>query len=143
MKQAKNWSLWRNLVYSLVLFGKIKTTRARAKAIVSLVDKVVNKTKKGTVASKREVLRLLPQELVVEKLTKEITPKLSSRSSGYTRLVKLGERAGDGAPIVLMEWVMDETVKEEKKKDKEEIEEKNSSLLKPKRVENDKANKTK
>lgn len=114
MKKSKDLPLWRNLIYSLVLFGRIKTTRARAKAIVGLTDRIVNKIKKGTVAAKREVLTLLPQKPVVEKLTKEIIPKLADRSGGYTRIVKIGERAGDGAPMVVMEWVGEETVVDRK-----------------------------
>ncbi|MBI4999524.1 50S ribosomal protein L17 [Candidatus Gottesmanbacteria bacterium] len=99
----------RNLIYSLIIFGRIKTTRARAKAIVGLVDRIVNKIKKGTVAGKRQVLTFLPQRPVVEKLMKEIIPKLAGRSSGYTRIIKIGGRAGDGAPMVVMEWVESET----------------------------------
>lgn len=108
MKKSKNLPLLRNLIYSLVLFGKIKTTKARAKAITGLVDRIVNKIKEGTVAGKRQVLTFLPQKPVVEKLMKEITPKLTGRSSGYTRIIKIGERLGDGAPMVAMEWVIDE-----------------------------------
>jgi large subunit ribosomal protein L17 len=107
MKKSKDLPLLRNLIYSLVLFGKIKTTRARAKATVGLVDRIVNKIKKGTVAGRRQVLTFLPQKPVVEKLMKEIIPKLAGRSSGYTRIIKIGERAGDGAPMVVMEWVVE------------------------------------
>lgn len=108
MKKSKDLPVLRNLIYSLVLFGKIKTTRARAKAIQGLVDKLVNKIKKGTVASKRDALRVLPQKQIFEKLTGEIIPKLAGRSSGYTRIIKIGERLGDGAPMVAMEWVKEE-----------------------------------
>lgn len=108
MKKSKNLPLLRNLIYSLVLFGKIRTTKARAKAIVGLVDRLVNKLKKGTVASKRDVLRVLPQKQIIEKLTGEIIPKLTGKSGGYTTIVKIGERAGDGAPMVVMEWVKSE-----------------------------------
>lgn len=108
MKKSKDLPVLRNLIYSLVLFGKIKTTKARAKAITRLVDRIVNKIKEGTVAGKRQVLTFLPQKPVVEKLMKEITPKLTGRSSGYTRIIKIGERLGDGAPMVAMEWVKEE-----------------------------------
>lgn len=107
MKKAQEFHLWRNLIYSLVLFGQIKTTRSRAKAISGLIDKLVNKIKKGTVAGKREVLKILPQKEAVNKLETEILPKLSSRKSGYTRIFRLGERSGDGAAMVLIQWAED------------------------------------
>ncbi|MCL4382692.1 MAG: 50S ribosomal protein L17 [Patescibacteria group bacterium] len=107
MKKAQEFHLWRNLIYSLVLFGQIKTTRSRAKAISGLIDKLVNKLKKGTVAGKREVLKIIPQKEAVNKLTTEILPKLSSRKSGYTRILRLGERSGDDAAMVLIQWVED------------------------------------
>lgn len=128
MKKGKNLPLLRSLIYSLVLFGKIRTTRARAKAVRGLVDKLVNKIKKGTVASKRDVLSVLPQKQIVEKLSREIVPRLL-RSSGYTRIVKLGERSGDGAPLVQIGWVTEET--EERKE------------TRGTRKRNDKTNKTK
>ena len=114
MRKAKSLPLLRNLAYSLVLFGKIKTTKARAKAVRGFIDRLVNKIKKGTVASKQELLSLLPQKQIVKKLTLEIVPKLSGRSSGYTRIIKIGERGGDGAPMVIMEWVREEEAKDDK-----------------------------
>lgn len=105
MKHNQNWLLWRNLIYSLILFGRIKTTKTRAKAIIGLVDKLVNKIKKGTVAGKREVLQTLPRKEVVIKLTKEIVPVLAGKNSGYTRITKIGSRQGDGAKMVIMEWI--------------------------------------
>jgi len=122
MKNSKELSVLRNLVYSLILFDKIKTTRAKAKAIQGLVDRLVTQIKKGTSASKREVIKFLTQKPAVEKLTKEIVPKLSSRTSGYTRIIRAGNRNGDNAPMVLMEWVQDGSEKEEEKGEaKEEI----------------------
>jgi len=113
MKKTKNLLLFRNLIYSLILFEKIKTTKAKAKAIKGLVDRLVNKIKKGDQAAERDVLKFLPKKEIVNKLAKEIVPSLTSRSSGYTRMIKIGEREGDGAAMVMMEWVKDE-VKEEK-----------------------------
>jgi len=109
MRKARDLPVLRNLIYSLVIFKRIKTTKNRAKAMAGLIDRLVNKIKKGTVASKREVLKILPQKEVIEKLEKEIVVKLGSRTSGYTRIIKIGERLGDGAPMVAMEWVEGET----------------------------------
>ncbi|MFH0864057.1 MAG: 50S ribosomal protein L17 [Candidatus Gottesmanbacteria bacterium] len=111
MKNNKDWLLWRNLIYSLILFGKIKTTKHRAKAIVGLIDRLVNKMKKGTVASKRDVLKFLPERVAFDKLSKEIVPMLGDRNSGYTRVINIGKRKGDNTSIVLLEWVKSETPK--------------------------------
>lgn len=108
MRKAKDLPLLRNFIYSLALFGQIKTTLTRAKAVQGIVDRLVNKIKKGTVAGKRDVLRFLPQKQIVEKLTGEIVPKLIGRSSGYTRIIKIGKRQGDGAAMGVMEWIMTE-----------------------------------
>lgn len=97
----------RNLIISLVFFGKIETTKVRAKAIRGLIDRLVNKIKKGTLATQREVLKILPEE-AIGRLSKEILPKLTSSSSGYTRIIKIGRRLGDGAEMVRMEWVTGE-----------------------------------
>lgn len=106
MSKNKNLPVLRNLIYSLVLFGQIKTTKTRAKAVQGVIDRLINKTKKATVASKRDVLHFLPEKPVVEKLAKEIVPGLSGRNSGYTKIVRLGRRPGDGASMVLLEWVV-------------------------------------
>lgn len=118
MKKEKLTPPLRNLIYSLILFGKIKTIEARAKKVRGAIDKLVNKIKKGTVSAKREALRVLPKKQVIEKLTNEIVPRLDLRSSGYTRIVKVGKRTGDGAQMVVVEWVTEET--EEVKGQKED-----------------------
>lgn len=118
MKKNQRWPLWQNLIYSLVLFGQIKTTQARAKAISGLVDRLVNKVKQGTVASKREALKIAPQKQVVDKLMTEIVPKLGSRPSGYTRIIRIGQRKGDAAQMVIMEWVNEPNVTNETKETK-------------------------
>lgn len=141
MKKERDVQLIRNLIYSLVLFGQIKTTKSRAKLISGLVDKLVNKVKKGTVSAGHEVLEFLPQKEVAKKLTKEIIPLLTERTSGYTRIVKIGERKGDRAMMVLMEWVKDEGEKgkKEEKEIKEETLQKFSKVPKAKNyVKNDK-----
>lgn len=116
MKINSDKSLLRNLLYSLILFGRIKTTKTRAKASSGIADKLVNKIKKGTTAGRRDVLKFITEKEAVEKLEKEIIPKLRKRKSGYTRIIKIGTRVGDRAAMVLMEWVFDEEPKEEVEK---------------------------
>lgn len=105
-------ALFKNLLQGLVKHGKIKTTQAKAKVLRDSVDRVVNRAKEKSL-DKRYLLSLLPPRLM-ERLVKEIAPRFSERKSGFTRTIKLGTRAGDNAPMVLMEWVEGEEKIEEK-----------------------------
>ncbi len=118
MMKTDSLRLWRSLIYSLVLFGRIKISLVRSRAIKGMIDKLVNKIKKGTVAARRDVLRTLPRKEIVDKLVADIVPRLAGRSSGYTRVVKIGQRRGDGTSMVIMEWITEETVLSEKEKEK-------------------------
>lgn len=91
-------ALFKNLVRSLVLHGSITTTEAKAKAIKGLIDKTINQAKKSP-----------------SLLYKEIIPRLRTRSSGYTSVVKLGSRQGDGAMMVKMSLLLEEKVSRRKK----------------------------
>lgn len=105
-------ALFKSLVRSLILEESIKTTQPKAKAIKGLIDKIINQAKSET--SKRLVSQFLIHKQVAEKLSKEILPRVKSRTSGYTSLVKIGPRLGDGAMIVKMSLILD-SVKEVKK----------------------------
>ncbi|MBI2611291.1 50S ribosomal protein L17 [Candidatus Gottesmanbacteria bacterium] len=98
-------SLFKNLVSGLVDKGKIVTTEAKAKALKPLVDKLVSIAKKGTLASKRQLLAFFQRREVVNKLEDTIAPAFKDRQSGFTRIIKKGERLGDGAKEAVMEWV--------------------------------------
>jgi len=144
----RNPLLLRNLIYSLVLFGKIKTTRSRAKEMIKVIDRLVNKIKKGNVSAKREVLKILPQKEIVEKLEKEIVAKLGGRTSGYTRIIKIGRRQGDAAAMVVVEWVGEEKEPKEIEEIKEKGETKKGKKVEENRrlsskLNNDKTNKRK
>jgi large subunit ribosomal protein L17 len=99
-------ALFKSLVRSLILEESIKTTQPKAKAVKGLVDKIINQAKSQT--SKRLVSQFLIHKSAAEKLTKEILPRVKSRTSGYTSLVKLGPRLGDGAMIVKLSLILDE-----------------------------------
>ena len=107
MKRTNNITLIRNLIYSLILFGKIKTTKPQAMAVKAMVDGLVTKMKKKTLAGRRQVLKILSKEEIVAKLEKEILPKLSGRNSGYLKTVKMQERLGDNAAQIRLEWAVD------------------------------------
>lgn len=93
------------LASSLIRDGKIKTTEARAKAVRPVVEKLITKAKKGDLASRRLVLRTVPDREIVHKLFAEVAPQYAERNGGYTRIVKLGPRKGDAAPMALIELI--------------------------------------
>ena len=93
------------LASSLIKDGKIKTTEARAKAVRPVVEKLITKAKKGDLASRRLVLRTITDRDVVHKLFSEVAPQYAERNGGYTRIVKLGPRKGDAAPMALIELI--------------------------------------
>jgi large subunit ribosomal protein L17 len=95
------------LASSLIRDGKIKTTEARAKAVRPVVEKLITKAKKGDLASRRLVLRTVPDREIVHKLFSEVAPQYAERNGGYTRIVKLGPRKGDAAPMALVELIGD------------------------------------
>lgn len=113
-------SLFRNLVGSLILYGKITTSTAKAKAIRGLVDKLVIKAKEGTLSARRQVAGFLQHRDEVKKLVDVIAPKFEGRSSGFTRIIKGEVRKGDASPIAVMEWVEEVDKKKEETK-KEEL----------------------
>lgn len=98
--------LFRGLVEALIIQEKIETTQAKAKAISGLVDKIVNLAKSPT--TKRLVSQFLTHKKTLEKLEKEILPKLKSRNSGYSSITRVGKRLGDGAMMVSMKLLLEE-----------------------------------
>jgi large subunit ribosomal protein L17 len=92
-----------NMAMSLFTHRVIKTTDAKAKALRPVVDRIITLAKKDTLASKRQVARTIHVKEVFKKLYTDILPNLADRNSGYTRVVKLGVRRGDGAPVSVVE----------------------------------------
>ncbi|HYE59575.1 MAG TPA: 50S ribosomal protein L17 [Candidatus Kapabacteria bacterium] len=104
-ESAQRDSLMRNLAESLILHGAVKTTKAKAKALRTVVEPLVTKAKTNTLASRRHVAKLLYTEDAVKKLMEEIGPRYKERAGGYTRIVKLGARPRDAAEVVRIEFV--------------------------------------
>ncbi len=105
-KMGPRLALYKNLTVSVLRYEQIKTTEARAKEVRGQVEKVITLAKDGSLASRRRIIAQLPDEpLVIDKLINEIAPKYADRTSGYTRIIKLGLRAGDAAPMVQLELV--------------------------------------
>jgi len=98
-------ALLRNLVTSLLENGKIETTETRAKEARSLAEKMITLGKTNTLHSRRQALAFITKEDVVKKLFDEIAPKYAERNGGYTRIIKIGPRRGDAAPMAIVELV--------------------------------------
>jgi len=114
-------ALLANQVCSLIEHQRIKTTLAKAKAVRPLAEKMVTLGKNGSLHARRTALAVLRQKGAVKKLFEDIAPRSVSRNGGYTRIVKLGARRSDAAPVAFIEWVdapqvLEEPVAEEKGK---------------------------
>src|ERR671931_2665161 len=88
---------------SLFMHEAITTTEAKAKALRPVAEKLITFAKRGDVAARREVLKVVPDRDVVHKLFSEIGPRYAERPGGYTRVLKIGQRKGDGAPMARIE----------------------------------------
>ncbi|OQX96158.1 50S ribosomal protein L17 [candidate division KSB1 bacterium 4572_119] len=118
-------ALLSNLATQLIMYKKIRTTAVKAKAVRPVVEKIITAAKKGSLAARRQVLKTVKDKKVVKELFDEIAPTFQTRQGGYTRIVKLGRRLGDGAEMVFFELVGFEGVRKEKKtKDSKKTEKK-------------------
>ena len=94
-----------NLVASLVAAEAIVTTEAKAKALRPIAEKMITKAKKGGLHNHRQVVAFLGDKEMASKLFDEIGPRYADRNGGYTRILKLGPRHGDNAPMARIEFV--------------------------------------
>jgi len=113
MRTSQRKATLRNMVRSLLEHQKIETIKARAKEARRLAESVITLTKYDTVASRRKAFSVLGERDLVMKLFKEIGPLFKSRTSGFTRIIPLGYRRGDGADIVILE-LTEKTIVEKK-----------------------------
>ena len=102
---AHRKSLLANQVCSLIEHKRIKTTLAKAKAVRPLAEKMVTLGKRGDLHARRIAAGYLGQKDAVKKLFAEIAPRAADRKGGYTRIIKLGQRLSDSAPMAYIEWV--------------------------------------
>ncbi|MFA5967175.1 MAG: 50S ribosomal protein L17 [Patescibacteria group bacterium] len=99
-------SLLRNLVLSVILYEKVSTTLAKAKAALPILERLTHRAKTVDLATKRYLMsRLYNNELLVKKLLKEIAPRYTKKTGGYLRVIKLKPRPGDNAPMARIEYV--------------------------------------
>ena len=117
-------ALMRNLAASLIIHKRIQTTDAKAKELRTFVEPLITFARQGTLHARRQVLRALPGkygQMVTSILFDEIAPKVGDRPGGYTRIIKLGNRSNDRAPVSLIELVdlaPAQTTQEETKSEK-------------------------
>src|SRR5436305_1275449 len=110
-------ALLANQVCSLIEHQRIKTTLAKAKAVRPLAERMITLGKRGSIHARRTALATLRQKDAVKKLFDDIAPRSTERNGGYTRIVKLGQRKSDSAPMAFIEWVDAAQIIEEKAAD--------------------------
>lgn len=112
---AHRKAMLRNLVTALIVHGKIETTVTRAKEVRSLAEKMITFGKKGDLSARRNAARFMQpvavkttegdSQLALKKLFEEVAPKYADRNGGYTRILRVGPRRGDGAETAIIELV--------------------------------------
>ena len=135
-------ALLANQVCSLIEHQRIRTTLAKAKATRPLAEKMVTLGKKGSLHARRTAFAVLRQKSAVKKLFDEIAPRTADRRGGYTRIVRLGQRRSDAAPVAYLEWVdaairvedVDEKAEKKSRKSKKEDEQPSGEEKKTKKA---------
>ena len=98
-------ALFRSLVTELLRHEQIRTTEAKAKEVRGLAEKMITLGKTGSLPARRRVLSYVYDKDVAKKVFDELGPRYQTRGGGYTRIIKIGPRLGDNAPIVVLELV--------------------------------------
>ncbi len=134
-------AMFRNMVTSIIKHERIRTTDTKAKEIRKLAEKMITLGKRGGLHARRQASAVLRDKSLISKLFGELAERYRNRQGGYTRIVKVGYRFGDNAPISILEFIPDEKKKEKaapktkaktKAKDKDKVETKTESKAKPK-----------
>jgi large subunit ribosomal protein L17 len=106
-EKAPREAMLKNMVQSVILYEHINTTLAKAKAVRPLVEKLITTGRTKTLTSRRALSRILSIESAVNKVLEELGPRYATRHGGYTRIIKLGRRKGDGSEIAQLQLVKD------------------------------------
>ncbi len=104
-KAASRKALLRNLATSIIIFEKVKTTKAKAKAVKPIVEKLITLAKNNNLTTYRKLQETLYHKKAIKKALEVLGPKYKERKGGYTRIINLKKRQGDGAEIVQIEFV--------------------------------------
>ena len=98
-------ALFRNLLQALFLHEEIKTTLAKAKVVKKIADKLISKSKNGSLSIRRQILAFLPDKKIAHKLIDDIGPRFKERKSGFTKLVRTNRRKGDNVIMAKIELI--------------------------------------
>jgi large subunit ribosomal protein L17 len=104
-KNGPRRALLRGLATSVILYENVNTTLAKAKAVKPIVEKLITTGRAKTLAARRELMKFILVESAVNKVLEELGPRYAERKGGYTRIIKLGQRQGDGAEIAQIQLV--------------------------------------
>ena len=109
-------ALMNNLAMALITYKQIQTTDAKAKALKPFIDRLIATAQQNTLHAKRMVARSVKNKKVFKELFENVVPKLEGRTSGFSRIVKFKQRRGDGAPVSIIELMIEHEVEEKSKK---------------------------
>lgn len=104
-KKGPRTALLRGLATSVILYEHVNTTLAKAKAVKPMVEKLITTGRLKTLTARRQLMKVLMVENAVNKVLEELGPRYAQRNGGYTRIIKLGQRQGDGAEIAQIQLV--------------------------------------
>ncbi len=104
-KAAARKALLTSLAQSVILYEKVKTTKAKAKAVRPLLERAIHMSKDGSLNSRRYLLGIFSSKIAVNKTLESVGPRYKDRNGGYTRITAIGHRQGDGADMVQIELV--------------------------------------
>lgn len=106
-KAGPRRALLKNLAEQVLIYEQIKTTLAKAKAVRPVVEKIITIAKKNNLTARRRLLAILPTKRGVKKTLEVLGPRFKNRQGGYSRILKLGRRAGDAAPLAIIQLLKD------------------------------------
>ncbi len=121
-------AMFRNMVTSLFKYDRICTTDAKAKELRRWADNLITLAKRGDLHARRQVLSIIREKDIVHKLFEEVSERFGAISSGYTRIVKIGTRAGDAASLSVVELIKTEKAKRQVRKKKAKASKKEKAL---------------
>ena len=124
-------AMFRNMVTSLLKYDRIRTTDVKAKALRRWVDHVITLAKRGDLHARRQAMAIVREKEIVHKLFEEAGKRFGDLNGGYTRIVKIGRRPGDAAPISLVELVAAEDVQKKSKKKPKSTPKKKTKAVEP------------
>jgi large subunit ribosomal protein L17 len=108
-------AMFRNMVTSVIKYESIRTTDTKAKELRKLAERMITLGKRGDLHARRQALAVVRDKSLVSKLFGELTERYRNREGGYTRIVKMGFRFGDNAPVSILEYIPEEKKKEKAK----------------------------